>query len=86
LINEFKEQGVYDECKACWANYNQAIHQAAEAYGIPVAEVGLAWNGPDFDQDPSDLGYVKDGIHPNELGATVIAQALRETGYEPVEP
>ena len=86
LINEFKEQGVYEECRACWAFYNAAIYEAAAAFNIPVAQVVRAWNGPNFDQDPSDLGYVKDGIHPNEVGAEVIAQAIRETGYQPVEP
>ena len=85
LINLFKQQGVFEECKECWGNYNMAIHQAAEAYNVPVAAVALAWNGADFSQDPSDLGFVKDGIHPNEEGAWVIAQAIRETGYEPVE-
>lgn len=86
LITRFKEQGVYEDCKACWANYNAAIHQAAESYNVPVAAVAEAWNGPNWDQDPKALGYTKDGEHPNEVGATIIAQALRDLGYEPVVP
>ena len=86
LIARFKEQGVYEDCKACWANYNAAIHQAAESYNVPVAAVAEAWNGPDWNQDPKAIGYTKDGEHPNEIGATIIAQALRDLGYEPVTP
>jgi len=86
LITRFREQGVYEDCKACWANYNAAIHQAAESYNVPVAAVAEAWNGPNWDQDPGAMGYTKDSVHPNEVGATIIAQALRELGYEPVSP
>jgi hypothetical protein len=88
LIDQRMEDGdSYQACKACWANYNAAMHQAAESMNVPIAEVSLLWNGPDWDIDPdSDLGYTKDIEHPNALGAEVIAQALRELGYEPVEP
>lgn len=86
LIATFKEQGVYEDCKACWANYNAAIHQAAEAFNVPVAEVSVAWNGPDFAEDPVAKGFTKDGEHPNEEGARVIAQTIRELGYDPVIP
>ena len=77
---------AYEECIACWQAYNQAIHIAAERNNIPVAQVAEAWNGPDFLLNPVDMGYTKDGEHPSELGAQVIAQQLRELGYEPVEP
>jgi len=86
LIADFHKQGVYEDCKACWADLNAAIHQAADNYNIPVAEVSKAWNGSNWDMDPVVSGYTKDGIHPNELGAKVIAQAIRELGYKPVKP
>ena len=86
LIARFHEQGVYDDCKACWGNYNAAIHQAAASYNVPVAAVAEAWNGANWDEDPNDKGYTKDGVPPNEEGATVIAQALRDLGYDPVIP
>ena len=85
-ITKFHEQGVYDECKACWANYNAAIHQAAASYNVPVAAVAEAWNGTNWNEDPNDKGYTEDGIHPNEEGATVIAQSIRDLGYDPVTP
>lgn len=86
LVNQFKKAGAYEECKACWGMYNDAIWKAAEEMRIPVAPVAELWNGPDFTIDPDDdLGYTSDGIHPNELGAQVIAQALRELGYDPIE-
>jgi hypothetical protein len=88
LIDQRLEDGdSYEACKPCWANYNAAIHQAADNMNVPVAEVALLWNGPNWDLDPdSDLGYTKDNEHPNQLGAGIIAQALRELGYDPVEP
>lgn len=87
LINQFRETGVYEECKQCWAYYNDAFRQASAEMNIPLAPVAELWNGPDWTIDPDDdLGYTHDGIHPNELGAQVIAQALRELGYDPVEP
>lgn len=86
LIDVRKADGdSYEACKACWANYNAAIHQAAESMNIPVAPVAERWNGPNWNLDPSsDLGYTIDGQHPNVLGAQVTAQALRELGYDPV--
>lgn len=87
LINQWKEAGVYEDCKQCWGYYNDAMREAAAEMGIPIAPVADLWNGPDFNIDPdSDLGYTRDGIHPNALGAEVIAQALRELGYDPIVP
>jgi lysophospholipase L1-like esterase len=76
----------YGECMTCWQTFNEAIHLAADQNNIPIGLVAEAWNGPDFLLNPVEMGYTKDDIHPSELGAQVIAQALRELGYEPVEP
>jgi hypothetical protein len=85
IPRETAQEG-YQACLACWANYNAAIHQAAETFNVPVAKVAEAWNGADGTEDPVAKGYTKDNIHPNELGAKVIAEALRDLGYEPVYP
>lgn len=86
IISQRVGQTGYEECITCWMNYNDAIHEAAEAYNIPIALVAGAWNGPDYLKNPKEMGYTRDGIHPNEVGGEVIAKLLRELGYEPVEP
>lgn len=86
LVKRFQEAGVYEACKTCWDRYNAAIHSAAAAYHVPVAGVADAWNGPSWEVDPVEAGYTKDGEHPNQKGAQVIAEALRATGYDPVSP
>ena len=59
------------------------IVQAASENNIPVALVHLVFNGPDGEQDPILEGYlINDGLHPSELGATVIADLHQELGYE----
>jgi hypothetical protein len=87
LITQCAENGTVDVCLQCWENYNQAIHTAADEMGIPVANVFDAWNGPDHREDPTLKGYTQpDGEHPNETGARVIAQTLRDLGYDPITP
>jgi len=87
LISNCQNDGAFVDCLACWETYNDAIHQAAEEMGVPVANVFNAWNGLDHSEDPVEKGYTQeDNVHPNELGATVIAQVLRDTGYDPIIP
>jgi len=87
LVSACKPDGVLDVCVECWETYNEAIHQAADEMGIPVANVFDAWNGMDHLEDPVEKGYTReDKIHPSEKGATVIAQLLRDLGYEPIIP
>ena len=85
-VSNWQADGSYDDCRACWDNYNAGIHQAAATYNIPVADVFVAWNGADWSQDPEEMGYTKDGEHPSELGARVMAEAVLATGFEPVIP
>ncbi len=87
LVSQCLPDGVFDECRACWENYNKAIHIAADEMGVPVANVFDAWNGIDHTEDPNEKGYVRDdGEHPNEKGADVIANLIRNLGYEMVIP
>jgi len=87
LYSVYVEHGVYEECSGCWEKYNQVIHQAAEEFSIPVARVYDAFNGPNRDEDPRDKGYIgSDGIHTSSTGSTVIAEILRDLGYEYTQP
>jgi hypothetical protein len=81
------EPDIRSACTVCWETYNDAVHEAADQMGIPIANIFDAWNGLDHTEDPVANGYTQeDNIHPNELGATVIAQVLRDLGYEPIIP
>ena len=87
LVSQCTPDGLFDECRQCWENYNDAIHQAADEMGVPVANVFDAWNGLDHTEDPNDKGYTQsDKAHANKAGATVIAELLRDLGYETIIP
>ncbi len=70
-----------DVCVACWDNFVEAIHQTAAEHGVPVASTMDAFNGPDRRTDPSEKGYIKDGLGPSEAGIQRMAEALQQTGY-----
>jgi len=87
LVSHCQPDGVFDICTQCWETYNQAIHQAADEMGVPVANVFDAWNGIDHTENPVQKGYTReDNVHPSELGAAVTAQLLRDIGFEPIIP
>jgi len=65
---------------------NQHIAASAKANGIPMAQVHLAFNGPNGDLDPVAKGLITvDGVHPNDQGHKVIADAFRAWGYAPLK-
>ena len=85
IYSEWKNHGIEKECTCCWENFNNAVHQAAAAYNVPVARVYDAFNGPNHDEDPREKGYIgPDGEHTSEAGQKVIADLMRELGYKPV--
>ena len=87
LYSEWKEWGIQEECTCCWENFNNAIHQAAAAYNVPVARVYDAFNGPNHDEDPREKGYIgDDGKHTTETGQKVIADLMQKLGYKPITP
>ena len=86
LISTHRDKNVEVECTACWETFNSAVHQAAEAYNIPVVSIYDAFNGPDHNEDPVEKGYIgPDGVHASAEGQQVIADILSEAGYEPIE-
>jgi lysophospholipase L1-like esterase len=63
---------------------NGQIAATATARNIPFARVYMAFNGPNGDIDPSNLGLLSfDGLHPNGSGHRRIADILRGLGYGP---
>jgi len=79
--------GIAEECTVCWENFTATVHQAAADHNIPVAHVYDAFNGPNHDEDPREKGYIgPGGEHTSEAGQKIIADLLRELGYEPVAP
>jgi hypothetical protein len=62
------------------------MRDVAESHNIPQAPLVEAFNGANWEGDPEDKGYIELNYEPNEVGAEVIAQLLRELGYEPVIP
>lgn len=60
---------------------NQHIASSAQANGIPMAQVHLAFNGLNG-EDPVAKELIRvDGVHPNDNGHKVIADALAALGY-----
>ena len=72
----------YDSAAPLYGSLNEQILTSASEHNIPVARVDIAFNGPAGDQSADSRYYGADGLHPSELGATIIADAHRELGYE----
>jgi lysophospholipase L1-like esterase len=60
------------------------IATTSYTYGVPYAQVYLAFNGTTGAEDPKSKGYLTfDGVHPNNTGHRVIAGELQKLGYLP---
>ena len=78
---------VHFEAKnRCTKVYNEIVHSVGDKYGIPVLPLYEALNGPDGNENPGEKGYLRDGVHTNPSGDAVIADLLRDLGYDPVHP
>jgi hypothetical protein len=87
LVDDWKKEGYFDDLNPYWVTCNEYFVQAASEHNIPVARVDLAFNGPALDEDPSDKGYLLgDKHHPNQQGRALMAELVRELGYEPLAP
>jgi lysophospholipase L1-like esterase len=84
FVAELMVKGTFSTAEPYLDEVNQDIASSAKANGIPMAQVHLAFNGPNSDQDPVAKGLITiDGVHPNDNGHKVIADALRALGYAP---
>jgi hypothetical protein len=85
-VNLHKKHGNFAGRKMCVNTYNDRLHKVAVKYDIPVVPLYLAFNGPNGDESPGEKGYFKDSSHTNDTGDAIIADLLRELGYEPLAP
>jgi hypothetical protein len=77
-----REHGMHEPIRDHYLAVTGCIARSGRRYGIPVACVFAAFNGPDGNDDPLVKGYVADdGRHPSDLGKEVIAGELRKFGY-----
>lgn len=82
-FGQWVELGIEPECTAVWEGQATAARQAAEANGAVFVSFYDVLNGPDHDEDARAKGWVwEDGMHANEAGRAVAAEALAAVGFE----
>ena len=59
--------------------YNQAARETAVVYGLPVADLELAWQTTCANAEACELFNLPEGLHPNTRGYDVIAQTVTAT-------
>ena len=87
MLVDWRETGIEAECTATYEAEAGAIREAADEYGVAMASVYDAFNGPDHDENPREKGYVAgDGLHTSPEGASAHAELLHDLGYGAVIP
>jgi hypothetical protein len=82
-VRETKGTGSFGMYNQYWREANAHIVDEASIYGIPVAHVFDAFMGEGGNEDPRDLGLVgSDGLHPTKDGSDLMAELLRDLGYD----
>jgi lysophospholipase L1-like esterase len=85
FVAQLQAQGTFNNLEPYLDRINQHIAASAQANGIPMAQVHAAFNGPSGTDDAIAKGLITvDGVHPNEAGHQVIAEAFRALGYSPL--
>lgn len=86
FVVQLQQQGLFAGVEPYLDTVNQHIAQSAQANGIPMAPVHQLFNGASGTEDPIAKGLITiDGVHPNDNGHKVIADALRGLGYAPLK-
>ena len=81
------DEAAVETLSPLWRQSQEYVEKAAARYGIPVAQVFDEFMGPDGTGIPEQKGLVSaDGIHVTAAGSELIAQMIRELGYEPTGP
>ena len=79
------DEAAVETLMPLWRESQEYVERAAARYGIPVAQVFDEFMGPDGTDIPEQKGLVSaDGVHTTAQGTELIAQTIRELGYEPV--
>jgi hypothetical protein len=82
-VRESQEAGSFEMYQGYLTDANAHVVDVATDHGIPVARFYDAFMGKYGSEDPRDLGLVlPDGIHPSVEGSTLMAELLRDLGYE----
>lgn len=85
LYPTFTAAGVYDAVRPRWQEMNQAVHEAAAQYGIPVVPAYAEFTGPVGDRDPVASGDVQDDeLHLTSQGVEGFVDLLVSLGFAPV--
>ena len=64
-----------------------AIHEAADEYGVLTASFYDEFNGVDHDEDAREKGYISvDGWHQSTEGTTTEVEVLHALGYDAIIP
>lgn len=93
-IAELREAGIEEPCVAWWEEWSNQIRDIAQRHGSTMVSIFDLFNGPDHSVDPSKLGLIgpteEDASIPfyrtNPAGATLVAGALLEAGFDPIGP
>ena len=86
-LADWREAGIEPECTASWEAQADAIHEAADEYGVLTASFYDEFNGVDHDEDPREKGYISaDGWHQSTEGMTTEVEVLHALGYDPIIP
>ncbi len=80
------DEAAIETLSPLWRESQEYVEVAAARYGIPVAQVYDEFMSPDGKGIPEHKGLVSaDGVHTTAEGTEVIAQLIRELGYEPAD-
>jgi lysophospholipase L1-like esterase len=85
VITDWRKAGVYQDCTAGWEAAANTHRDVAAEFGVPMASLYDAFNGPNHDRDPVAPGLIgSDGIHTSEKGKALVRATLDALGYEPI--
>ncbi|MDJ0665036.1 MAG: hypothetical protein QNJ75_10765 [Acidimicrobiia bacterium] len=80
------DEATVERTGPLWRASQEYVEMVAARYGIPVAQVFDEFMGPDGTGIPEQKGLVSaDGVHTTAQGTELIAQMIRELGYEPAD-